>query len=178
MTLLSFPFCLVLDPMMICSTVAVQGWDGERVWWPWGTNPKLVVGQQHPLAHGFPAGHPWVHSQTWPVLRPCRLPNLSVGHLSSPLPQLLALCRERSLQLAGCRNRCHVIALSLQCLPKPLAPRTSVCFLLHRVISSMAWPLRAKLSGRVRLKLFVFRSSTYKCEAPEVQLSCKARICR
>lgn len=65
-TLLSFPFRLALR-LMIRAKVVVQGWDGE----PWGTDPKLVVGQQHPLAQGFPAAHPWVRSQTWPVLRPC-----------------------------------------------------------------------------------------------------------
>lgn len=80
--------------------------------------------------------------------------------------------------LAGCGNRCRVPALSLRCPPKPLAPWTSLCLLLRRVVSSMAWPLRAKPSGRVRLKLFVFRSTMYKFKAPKAQLSRKARICK
>lgn len=55
-TLLLFPFHLELHLLMVCAVmVVVQGWGGEQVWWPWGTNPKLVVGQQHPLAPGSSA---------------------------------------------------------------------------------------------------------------------------
>lgn len=61
LTLLICPFCLVLCVTMIYSMV-VQCWDGEHVQQPCGTSINLAVGQQCPLAHGFPAVHLWVPS--------------------------------------------------------------------------------------------------------------------
>lgn len=67
MTLLPF-LCLVFHLMMICSMVAVQGWDGEQVWCPQAGGAAAV-----PFLMGFPAARPppQVHSNTWSVLSPC-----------------------------------------------------------------------------------------------------------